>query len=187
METRDMAEIVETFRTKFMEGAAGTAGRVADACAGLVATPGGMAPHDMELENARFVGIVLDSLSAMAVTTAAAPDDSEMAAASRSELAANGRQTTSVHLQHGHSINPRCRHFSTWKKKRKGRSRRGEPANGPPRTGWGSSPTTRRCSATPLPQICLSESHDATVSPSCAGNQHVRHPGATHLPSHRQP
>ena len=42
MKTRDMAEIVETFRTKFMEGAAGIAGRVAGACAGLVATPGGL-------------------------------------------------------------------------------------------------------------------------------------------------
>ena len=54
METRDMAEVVGTFRTKFMEGVAGTADRVASVFAGLVASPGGMAPHDMELE--RLVG-----------------------------------------------------------------------------------------------------------------------------------
>ena len=71
MEILDMAEVVETFRRKFMEGAAGTAGRVADACAGLVATTGGMAPHDMELEPARLVGGVPDGLSAAAVTAAA--------------------------------------------------------------------------------------------------------------------
>ncbi len=76
-----MAEVVETFRRKFMESVAGIAGRVADACAGLVAIHGGMAPHDMELELARLVGGVLDSLSAAAVT-AAAPDDSGMAATS---------------------------------------------------------------------------------------------------------
>ena len=64
-----------------MESVAGIAGRVADACAGLVAIHGGMAPHDMELELARLVGGVLDSLSAAAVT-AAAPDDSGMAATS---------------------------------------------------------------------------------------------------------
>ena len=68
METRDMAEVVETFRTKFMEGAAGIADRVAGACAGLVARPGGMALHDMELEPEQLVGGVLDSLSAAAVT-----------------------------------------------------------------------------------------------------------------------
>ena len=79
MGTRDMAEVVETFRRKFMEGAAGTAGRVADACAWLAANPGGMAPHDMELEPARLVGGVPDGLSAAAVT-AAALDDSGMAA-----------------------------------------------------------------------------------------------------------
>ena len=80
MRTRDIAEVVETFRRKFMEGAAGTAGRVADACAWLVANPGGMAPHDMEPEPARLVGGVPDGLSAAAVTAAAALDDSGMAA-----------------------------------------------------------------------------------------------------------
>ena len=68
MGTRDIAEVVETFRRKFMEGAAGTAGRVADACAWLAANPGGMAPHDMGLEPARLVGGVPDGLSAAAVT-----------------------------------------------------------------------------------------------------------------------
>ena len=70
METLDMAEAVETFSRKFMEGAAGTAGRVAGVCAGLVANPGGMAPHDMELELARLVGAVPNSLSARWVTEA---------------------------------------------------------------------------------------------------------------------
>ena len=150
MGTRDMAEAVETFRRKFMEGVAGIADRMAGACAGLVASPGGMAPHDIELELARLVGGVLDGLSAVAVTEAAALDDSGMAAASRPELIANGRRTTSVQFLHGHSISLRCRHFAVRRRRRKGkgRSRRG-PANGPPRTGWGSSPTPRRRSATP--------------------------------------
>ena len=150
MRTRDIAEVVETFRRKFMEGAAGTAGRVADACAWLAANPGGMAPHDMGLEPARLVGGALDGLSAAAVTAAAALDDSGMAAASRPEPVANGRRTTSVQFLHGHSISLRCRHFAVRRRRRKGkgRSRRG-PANGPPRTGWGLSPTPRRRSATP--------------------------------------
>ena len=92
-----------------MEGAAGTAGRVADACAWLVANPGGMAPHDMEPEPARLVGGVPDGLSAAAVTAAAAAlDDSGMAAASRPEPVANGRRATSVQFPHGHSIRLKC-------------------------------------------------------------------------------
>ena len=70
-----MAEVVETFRTKHMEVVAGTADRMADVCARLVAGPGGMAPHDMEPELARLVGGILDGLSAAAVTEAA-PDGS---------------------------------------------------------------------------------------------------------------
>ena len=75
MKTRDMAEIVETFRTKFMEGVAGIADRVAGVCAGQVASPGGMAPHDMELELARLVGEILDGLCAAAGTTLPMLDD----------------------------------------------------------------------------------------------------------------
>ena len=93
MGTRDMAEAVETFGRKFMEGAAGTAGRVADACAWLVAHPGGMAPHDMEPELARLVGGILDGLSAAAVTEAA-PDGSRRDTTSRPEPVANGHQAT---------------------------------------------------------------------------------------------
>ena len=62
METRDMAEVVETFRTKFMEGAAGIADRVAGVCAGLVAPPGGMAPNGMELELQELVSGDLNCL-----------------------------------------------------------------------------------------------------------------------------
>ena len=79
-----MAEVVETFRMKFMESVAGIANRMAGVCAGLVATPDDMVPHDMELE--RLIGGVLDGLSAAAVaavTAAAALDDSGMATASR--------------------------------------------------------------------------------------------------------
>ena len=120
MGTRDMAEVVETFGRKFMEGAAGTAGRVADACAWLVANPGGMAPHDMELEPARLVGGVPDGLSAAAVTAAAAAlDDSGMAAASRPEPVANGRRATSVQFLHGHSIRLKCRHFAVRRRRRR--------------------------------------------------------------------
>ena len=39
METLDMVEVVETFRTKFMEGVAGTANRVAGGCADLKHEP----------------------------------------------------------------------------------------------------------------------------------------------------
>ena len=113
-----MAEVVETFRRKFMEGAAGTAGRVADVCAWLVANPGGMAPHDMEPEPARLVGGVPDGLSAAAVT-AAALDDSGMAAASRPEPVANGRRATSVQFLHGHSIRLKCRHFAVRRRRRR--------------------------------------------------------------------
>ena len=67
-----MKILLETFRRKFMEGVAGIADRMAGACAGLVASPGGMAPHDMEPELARLVGRVPDGLSAAAVTAAAA-------------------------------------------------------------------------------------------------------------------
>ena len=70
-----MAEVVETFRTKHMEVVAGTADRMADVCARLVAGSGGMAPHDMKPEMARLGGGVLDGLSAAAVTEAA-PDGS---------------------------------------------------------------------------------------------------------------
>ena len=93
MGTRDMAEAVETFRRKFMEGVAGIADRMAGACAGLVASPGGMAPHDIELELARLVGGILDGLSAAAVTEAA-PDGSRRDTASRPEPVANGHQAT---------------------------------------------------------------------------------------------
>ena len=152
METRDMAEVVETFRRKFMEGAAGTAGRVAGVCAWLVANPGGMAPHDMELEPARLVGGVPDGLSAAAVTAAAAAlDDSGMAAASRPEPVANGRRATSVQFLHGHSIRLKCRHFAVRRRRgEEGRGGRGGgPATGPPRTGRGLSPAPRRRSAAP--------------------------------------
>ena len=50
METRDNADLVATFRAKFMEGMAGIADRTAGVCAGLVEGPGGMAPHDMKME-----------------------------------------------------------------------------------------------------------------------------------------
>ena len=88
-----MAEVVETFRTKHMEVVAGTADRMADVCARLVAGSGGMAPHDMEPELARLVGGILDGLSAAAVTEAA-PDGSRRATASRPEPVANGRRAT---------------------------------------------------------------------------------------------
>ena len=135
MGTRDMAEAVETFGRKFMEGAAGTAGRVADACAWLAANPGGMAPHDMELEPARLVGGVPDGLSAAAVTAAAALDDSGMAAASRPEPVANGRRATSVQFLYGHSIRLKCRHS------RPGGSR--SPATAPSGSGGGWTPSRR--------------------------------------------
>ena len=164
MGTRDMAEVVETFRRKFMEGAAGTAGRVADACAWLVANPGGMAPHDMELEPARLVGGVPDSLSAAAVTAAAALDDSGMAAASRPEPVANGRRATSVQFLHGHSISLKCRHFAVRRRRRsgKGRSRRwsGEcPA--PDRLGIVADASPALCGA--VTRACLSETCDSAV------------------------
>ena len=158
METRDMAEVVETFRTKFMEGAAGTAGRVASVCAGLVASPGGMAPHDMELELARLVGEVLDGLSAAVL------DDSGMAAASRPEPVANGRRATSVQFLHGHSIRLKCRHFAVRRRRRKGkgRSRRGAgewPA--PDRLGIVADASPALCGAVPC--ACLSETCDSAV------------------------
>ena len=121
-----------------MEGAAGTAGRVAGVCAWLVANPGGMAPHDMEPEPARLVGGVPDGLSAAAVTAAAAAlDDSGMAAASRPEPVANGHRATSVQFLHGHSIRLKCRHFAVRRRRRggKGRSRRGRRMAGPGQAG----------------------------------------------------
>ena len=173
-----------------MEGAAGTAGRVADACAWLVANPGGMAPHDMELEPARLVGGVLDGLSAAAVTAAAALDDSEMAAASRPEPVANGRRATSVQFLHGHSIRLKCRHFAVRRRMRrrgKGRSRRGAgewPA--PDRLGIVADASPALCGA--VTRACLSETYDSAVRTlACRGDRHVRHPGAAHLPGHRQP
>ena len=158
-----MAEVVATFRRKFMEGAAGTAGRVADACAWLAANPGGMAPHDMELEPARLVGGVPDGLSAAAVT-AAALDDSGMAAASRPEPVANGRRATSVQFPHGHSIRLKCRHFAVRRKSRrgKGRSRRGAgewPA--PDRLGIVAGASPALCGA--VTRACLSETCDSAV------------------------
>ena len=165
MGTRDMAEAVETFRRKFMEGAAGTAGRVADACAWLVANPGGVAPHDMGQEPARLAGGVPDGLSAAAVTAAAAAlDDSGMAAASRPEPVANGRRTTSVQFLHGHSIRLKCRHFAVRRRRRRGRrrSRRGAgewPA--PDRLGIVADASPALCGAVPC--ACLSETCDSAV------------------------
>ena len=162
-----MAEVVETFGRKFMEGAAGTAGRVADACAWLVANPGGMAPHDMELEPARLVGGVPDGLSAAAVTAAAALDDSGMAAASRPEPVANGRRATSVQFLHGHSIRLKCRHFAVRRRRKrrrggKGRSRRGGgewPA--PDRLGIVADASPALCGA--VTRACLPETCDSAV------------------------
>ena len=145
-----MAEAVETFGRKLMEGAAGTADRVADACAWLVAPPGGMAPHDMGLEPARLVGGVPDGLSAAAVTAAAALDDSGMAAASRPEPVANW---TPSHLRPVpawplHQAEVQALRRPEEEERGEGEVAEG-PANGRPRTGWGSSPTPRRRSATP--------------------------------------
>ena len=134
-------------------------------CAGLVASPGGMAPHDMELELERLVGGVLDGLSADAVTeAAAAPDDSGMAAASRPEPVANGRRTTSVQFLHGHSIRLKCRHFAVRRRrgKRKGKSRRGAgewPAQD--RLGIVADASPALCDA--VTRACLSETCDSAV------------------------
>ena len=188
MGTLDMAEVVATFRRKFMEGAAGTAGRMADACAWLAANPGGMATHDMELEPARLVGGVPDGLSAAAVTAAAALDDSGMAAASRPEPVANGRRATSVQFLHGHSIRLKCRHFAVRRRRRggKGRSRRGRRMAGPGPAGNRrrrlAGALRRRDPRLPLRDLRLRRPH-----PRVQGDRHVRHPGAVPLPGHRQP
>ena len=182
MGTRDMAEAVETFRRKLMEGAAGTADRVADACAWLVAPPGGMAPHDMELEPARLVGGVPDGLSAAAVTVAAL-DNSGMAAASRPEHDANGRRATSVQFPHGHSISLKCRHFAVRRKSRKGkrRSRRGAgkwPALD--RQGIVADASPALCGA--VTRACLSETYDSASAPSRAGGSVCPSPGSSASP-----